>query len=283
MICTETGVLPNSHYFFFTPSTIFEKYYYYLLVCGHFHCQYGYKIKRKGNTEPLLICILDGQLHLDYENKQYTGRKGDILLIDCHKPHTYYSDPSCNFLFLHFGGSDSVRITNHLISQNGGALFQLETNQAISQILYELITKLYYEQTINDIELSCIVYNCLCLTQAINEILATPSSPNSSIISNSIYYIRNNISKSLTLKDLADQASLSIYYFSHLFKKETGISPIEYIALTKINIAKTMLKTTQSSVSEIAESLGYSSSSSFINAFTSRVEISPMKFRNMPK
>nr|MDA3846629.1 AraC family transcriptional regulator [Vallitaleaceae bacterium] len=278
-----TGILPNSHYFFFTPSPMFEKHFYYLLVCGHFHCQYGYKIKRKGNTVPLLIYILDGQLHLDYENKQYVGKGGDLLLIDCNKPHSYYSDPNCNFLFFHFSGNDSICLTNHLISQNGGALFQLETNQVISQIIYKTITKLYYEQPLDDIELSCMIYNCLCLIQTMNRILPLPSSPNSGIVSNSINFIRNNISKSLSLKDLANQANLSTYYFSHLFKKETGISPIEYISLTKINIAKTMLKTTQSSVSEIAEFLGYSSSSSFINAFTSRAAISPLKFRNTPK
>lgn len=283
MICTETGVLPKSQYFFFTPSPIFEKYYYYMLVCGHFYCQYGYRIQRKGDTNPLLIYILDGQFHLDYENRQYKATKGDILLIDCHKPHTYYSDPNCNFLFFHFAGSDSIRITNHLITQNRGALFRLETNQTISQIMYELITKLYYEQPVSDIELSIIVYNCLCLIQSINEIIPVHTSETSNIISNSIYYIRNNIGKRLTIQDLAEQANLSIYYFSHLFKKETGVPPIEYVAQMKVNIAKTMLKTTQSTISEIADSLGYSSSSSFINAFTSRVGTSPLKFRNTIK
>lgn len=280
MICTETGVLPKSQYFFFTPSPMFEKYYYYILVCGHFYCQYGYRIKRDGNTDPLLIYVIDGHLHLDFENKQYTATKGDVLLIDCYKPHTYYSEPNCEFLFFHYAGSDSMRITNHLISQNGGALFKLETNHQIAQIMYDLTTRLYYEQPVNDIDLSCVVYNCLCLTQSFNEILPVASSFPSTTISNSIYYIRKNIGKNITLNTLSEHANISPSYFSHLFKKETGISPIEYIALTKINLAKTMLKTTQKRISEIADTLGYSSSSSFINAFTSRVGFSPAKFRN---
>lgn len=280
MICNETGVLPESQYFFFTPSPVIERYYFYLLVCGHFNCELGYHITRKGNTSPLLIYIIDGQLNLDYENREYQAKKGDILLIDCNKPHTYYSDPNCNFLFFHFNGSDSIRITNHLIKQNEGALFRLEINQTISQLMYELVTKLYYDQAINDIDLSIVVYNCLCLMQAINEILPVQPSLTSSVISDSIYYIRNNINRSLSIKDLSSQAHLSPYYYAHLFKRETGSSPIEYIAQLKIKIAKTMLKTSQITISEIAESLGYSSSSSFINAFTSRIGTSPMKFRN---
>lgn len=147
----------------------------------------------------------------------------------------------------------------------------------------DLVTKLYYEQPVNDIELSQIVYNCLCITQSFNEILPFASSITSATISNTIYFIRKNIEKNLTLKILSEHANMSSSYFSHLFKEKTGISPIEYVAITKINLAKTMLKITQKPISEIAETLGYSSSSSFINAFTSRVGFSPTKFRNGPQ
>ena len=79
--------------------------------------------------------------------------------------------------------------------------------------------------------------------------------------------------------ELSRQASLSPYYFAHLFKEETGISPIEYVAMTKINYAKNILKTTENSITEIADLLGYSSDASFINAFKKRAGISPARFR----
>ena len=66
---------------------------------------------------------------------------------------------------------------------------------------------------------------------------------------------------------------------THLFKEETGISPIEYVAMTKINYAKNILKTTENSITEIADLLGYSSDASFINAFKKRAGISPARFR----
>lgn len=282
MICKEKGVLPKSQYFFFNPSEKFKEFYYYILVTGRFFCTHGYRIKREGNTDPLLIYITDGQLHLKYENKKYIARKDEIILIDCYKPHTYYSDSKCNFIFFHFAGSNSLSITNHLISQNNGPLFKLANKKNIYKAMNDLISKLYYEQPVEDIDLSSVVYNCLCLIPSFNQISSFSSLPTSDAISNVIHYIRNNIEKKLSLKTLAEQANLSQYYFSHLFKKETGITPIEYVSITKINLAKTMLKTTQRTISEIADSLGYSSSSSFINAFTSRVGISPAKFRNEP-
>lgn len=282
MICNEKGVFPKSQYFFFTPSEMFSKYYYYMLVCGHFYCNSGYRIQRDGHVDPLIVYVVNGQFNLNYEGKQYIASKGEIVLVDCQKPHTYYSGHTCEFLFFHFSGSDSYSIVNHLISQNNGAVFKLENSQQIYTIMNSTITKLYYDQPLDDIELSCIVYNTLCSLQAFNEILPTTSSPISDTILDVIYYIKANIYDNYTLNMLANYANLSPYYFSHLFKNETGYSPIEYVTLLKLNLAKTMLKTSSKSISEIAISLGYSSSSSFINAFKSRVGVSPNRFRNVP-
>ena len=49
--------------------------------------------------------------------------------------------------------------------------------------------------------------------------------------------------------------------------------------MTKINYAKNILKTTENSITEIADLLGYSSDASFINAFKKRAGISPARFR----
>jgi AraC-like DNA-binding protein len=116
--------------------------------------------------------------------------------------------------------------------------------------------------------------------QSFNEILPVAASPVSNTMSDIITYIKCNIGETFTLDSLAEQVHLSKFYFSHLFKEETGLTPMEFIATTRINLAKTILKTTSRTISDIASSLGYSSSASFINAFTKRAGVSPKKFRN---
>ncbi|MBU3113327.1 AraC family transcriptional regulator [Clostridium lacusfryxellense] len=280
MICREKGVLPNSEYFFFDPSQKFKNYYYYVLNCGHFYCNNNYSIKRDGNNVPLFLYIIDGEFHLEYEGNHYLATKGDIILIDGQKPHYYYSGDYCDFIYIHYSGNFSCKLISHLIDQNNGPLFKLQNHQEIYKLANDIIAKLYYNQPVTDVNLSCAIYNCLCYIQDSNDVLSTSSSPSNNIITNSIYFIRINIGQDLNLHTLAKQANLSLYYYAHLFKKETGMSCMEYIAKCKINLAKTMLKTTQQTISEIADSLGYSSSSSFINAFSSRIGISPLKFRN---
>ena len=140
--------------------------------------------------------------------------------------------------------------------------------------------KLCYQEQASDAFLSSVVYSTLCLIQSSNDTLPASISPYSDMAAKTIEYIKNHIEQHFTLQQLADYAHLSPYYFSHIFKKETGYSPLEFVSITKIDYAKLILRTTSVSVSEIAEFLGYSSSASFINAFKARRGISPKKYRD---
>jgi AraC family transcriptional regulator len=277
MICTENGILPGSQYFFFTPSEIVSRNFYYLLVCGHFYCQSGYYIKRKNHFAPLVMYIKEGALQVEYEGNKYTAKKNEIVLIDCRYPHCYYSDVASDFVFFHYKGINALSITDQLLKLNNGPIFQLKNAKAIYSIMNTVITKLYNEQPVSDIEFSCAIHEMLCSIQLPEK---TVDFSDDDTISSVTEYISKNISSTISLSDLAKQANLSPFYFSKVFKKATGFSPIEYVSKTRIDLAKTMLKTTAKSINEIAVDLGYSSSSSFINAFMRSVGISPNRFRN---
>lgn len=282
MNCYEKGTLDGSVYYFFSPSEMFREYYFYMLLCGHFYCNSDYKIVREGNTSPLFIYILSGELHVRLQNRQYTAGEQEIILIDCSKPHSYYCTSSCEFLFFHYDGFHAQNLTEHLIVQNESAVFRLANHREILKPLDKLLKSLENNDYPSDIDLSCIVYSILCQMQSFNDFTTAASSPMSEVIAEVINFMKKNIQEPLSLDVLADHVNISTSYLSHQFRAETGCSPIEYLARLKINYAKTILRSTNRTVSDIALSLGYSSSASFINAFTSRVGISPKQFRNSP-
>lgn len=279
MICNETGVLSPSEYFFFSPSEDFLRYNYGVVNCGHFYCQSGYEKIRQGNAFPLFLSIEAGQFHLEYEDHSYCGHSGDIILIDCSRPHRYYVTDSCEFYYFHFTEKNSDQVTTALIEKNQGPVFKLAHPSILHKPMRQMILRLSYDASVTDVDLSCMAYQCLCTLHATGDAFTTETRKSDRLVNQIALYIREHLDQTFTLKDLADCVNLSPYYFSHLFKKETGISPIEYVAVTKINYAKNILKTTQSSVSMIAEILGYSSDASFINAFKKRTGISPARFR----
>ena len=96
-----------------------------------------------------------------------------------------------------------------------------------------------------------------------------------------LLYIRDHAGESIRLQDLADQAALSMYYYSHLFKDRTGFSPMDYVANTRIEKAKRLLIETDLSVEDIAAESGYASSAGLIKEFKKNAGISPRRYRRM--
>lgn len=279
MKCYEKGTVDDSVYYFFSPSEMFCEYYIHMLLCGHFYCDASYKIVREGNASPLFLYMISGELHIRYHNQLHLAAEGDIVLLDCNQPHSYYCGSSCEFLFFHYHGPTAVTITNHLISQNQRPVFRLTNHLAIKEKLSGLFDVLSKDGHPTDIDLSCIVYNTLCRIQAFNYVTTTAPSAISDTIAEVINHMKIHIQEPMSLNTLASHVNISPSYLSHQFRKETGCPPMEYLAHLKINLAKTILRSTKRTISDIAASLGYSSTASFINAFTSRVGISPGQFR----
>ena len=68
--------------------------------------------------------------------------------------------------------------------------------------------------------------------------------------------------------------------FNRHFKKETGITPIEYLLDVRIRKSKDMLRRNELSITEIAILCGFSSVAYFSSCFTNRVNVSPQEYRN---
>lgn len=94
-------------------------------------------------------------------------------------------------------------------------------------------------------------------------------------------YIGRNLDKELTRKDIAEHVYLSEDYISHLFKKETGCSLIDYINAEKIEYTKKLLAETNLPLSIITMKAGYSSLSYFSRVFKKTAGVSPAEFRKL--
>lgn len=80
-------------------------------------------------------------------------------------------------------------------------------------------------------------------------------------------HINYNISQPLTLNDLAKIACVSPAYFSSIFKRYYGIALFEYIAQKRVEYARSLLRTSSYSITEIAQICGFNNSTSFNKTF----------------
>lgn len=82
------------------------------------------------------------------------------------------------------------------------------------------------------------------------------------------------------LDEIADSMNVSISYLSHVFKRETGYSPKQYVILRRLGEAQTLLALSQTPVTEIAATIGYDNSNYFSTLFTKTVNMTPSKYRS---
>ena len=91
-------------------------------------------------------------------------------------------------------------------------------------------------------------------------------------------YISKNYTSRITNEELAARVGLSTVYFRKLFTSITGVSPIAYAHALRIEKAKEMLKSDCGTLSDVAQSLGYSSLYDFSRDFKRHTGIAPSKY-----
>ncbi len=92
-------------------------------------------------------------------------------------------------------------------------------------------------------------------------------------------FIWGNYNQDISLKKIAEAVGINPYYLSHLFRKEMGISFLEYLTSVRISIAKKLLKQTNLSIIQICLEVGYQDPSHFAKIFKKKEGIRPMEYR----
>jgi len=72
---------------------------------------------------------------------------------------------------------------------------------------------------------------------------------------------------------------MSAFHFAHLFKQTTGLSPYRYVIELRLERAKSLLRSTELPITEIAQQVGYWNNSHFAVAFHRATGVTPRDFR----
>lgn len=92
-------------------------------------------------------------------------------------------------------------------------------------------------------------------------------------------YLDQNFTSLITLDSLSETVYISKHYLSHLFKEQTGISPIKYLTSKRMEKACELLSETELPVSEVSKAVGYENPLYFSQVFKRVYGISPVKYR----
>ncbi|MGN0373401.1 MAG: response regulator [Bariatricus sp.] len=93
-------------------------------------------------------------------------------------------------------------------------------------------------------------------------------------------YIRQNFQKNLSLEEIAQSAGISPYYFSKLFKEESGITYIDYLTGIRIERAKKLLANSKLSIKQVCIDSGYINPNYFSRIFKKWTGVTPTEYRD---
>ena len=96
-------------------------------------------------------------------------------------------------------------------------------------------------------------------------------------------YIRSHLKDEITMEVLSQVTFLNPDYLTRVFKRQTGMSIKEYLIKKRMETARSLLQTTEDSVSEIGAGVGYDNCSYFIKLFRKYYGQTTKQFRKSLK
>lgn len=229
----------------------------------------------------LLTYTVNGEGILRYRNQVYKVEKGQIFIIDCME-YQYYGTGDTGeweFNWVHFNGSESRNYINQILECNG-PVFKAAIDSIIPGYFIKIQDMVNSKAKRADVIISKMIVEML--TELLLKSYGTEDINDSYmplLVQCAIRKIDRDFSSQLNLDELAKELCVSKFYLSRLFKKHTGYSPYEYIINQRLNHAKNFLKTTEWTVGEISQKVGFESSSHFIKIFSQHENTTPLKFR----
>ena len=243
-----------------------------------------------------IVYCTEGAFGMNIEGEVFYVESGDVLLIPPRKSFVPLEGGACKYYVLNFSArvvadedipKRSLTVTAHVDLEDGHAYSCRGDYASVSRV-DNLIknaqsrVKSIFERA-DRLKPGESFYDQLFLDHLAKELLISLNRANPQIKSTRLLeilnYIEQNYGGKLTLSTLSNKFSLSESYISRLFKNELDSKPSEYINNIRISAAEALLSTTDMSVCEIAERVGYSDVYYFSKTFKRLVGYSPSKMR----
>lgn len=271
----------DSVWIFNTPSKFALESLFYVQEAGLFHCRPNYYTEHENISSFIIALVLDGTGTYRFRGREYNLVRGDLFFADCMEYHSYRTGESGAWdkLWVQFNGVTAHGYHARFLEQ-GPPVIRAGHGGQVAESLLELI------EVNRSRSLHAELVSSKLLTDILTEILllagAAPTADTHMplYISKAVQDISAHIHEELSLDYFARTLMISKYHFLKEFKKYTGYTPNEYIRLSRVNLAKHLLKFTDMNIYEIAEKTGFQSTSYFANTFKKITGMTPLQFRS---
>jgi len=253
------------------------------LVTGHFREGPGYSTWRpRGTGDWLLIQTLGGSGRFGFENGEMCATAGDLTLLRPGTPHDYKTDAArWELLWVHFHPEPSWLPLLAWPEAAPGlmTLHPVETGSAGK------ITKRLWDM--HALATGALPRRDLLAMNALEEALLwcdmqpRPGAPRlDPRVQAAMDILCRQLSEPLALDALARECGLSVSRLSHLFREQSGLTPVQFLEQQRLSRACQLLDFTSRSIAVVAAEVGYENPFYFTLRFKRFAGCSPRDYRS---
>lgn len=242
--------------------------------------------RSKGIKEYVFIYCVDGAGHYHVCGQTYEVGANQYFILPAGMPHVYAASESqpWTIYWIHFGGTLAPHYAKDSVSPKEvrpEMTSRISTRIDIFEEIFQTLSQGFQPERLH--YATCLFHYYLGTLRYINQYRSLgrekEDSDESRIVSAAIHFMKENIERRLTLKQMADFVGYSTSHFSHLFYQQMKQSPGSYFNQLKIDEAALLLETTQMKVNQICFKVGFDDPYYFSRLFTKIKGIPPTRFR----
>ncbi|PCJ54076.1 MAG: hypothetical protein COA79_22265 [Planctomycetota bacterium] len=229
-------------------------------------------VKFHQHPGPELILIREGFCQIEVNGKTIEGGKGSLIIIPGNMEHNHLNLSEKNTrTYCWFTLSALQMFTVPLV-------MKIEEDSWIIKWMDDLV-KLNQEgsHVLNQLG-GGILISILQLLKQLEKPTEKENAKNF-ILNEAIGFIENDLSKKISVNDLAKMTCLSASQFAAVFKKEVGAGPIAFQQQLRMNLAIELLKDPYIRIAEVALQCGYDNANFFSRLFRKSYNCSPIEWR----
>lgn len=232
-----------------------------------------------------IVYISEGSgIHI-IDNKKYETKAGDILVFNCNVLHDERPNPD-GFMRTYCIGMSGLHLKglppNCVSADNAVPVIHSNASRKSVESLYELLYNEVFSTIGNPSETCChLMVSLLLLVGRLAAQEANDQDDSTNIIVEQIRtYLDQHYLSEFTLEQIARSLNISPYYLVHVFKEQTGSSPMQYVINRRIGEAQSLLISSDLPVTRIAAIVGYDNANYFNMLFRKKVGVTPGSYRN---
>lgn len=255
--------------------------------CGTYRLKHVKKLptwRPKGRLDYQLLYVVSGKTHFYINGKERIVTAGHMVLYQPRQEqkYDYFGEEKPEVYWIHFTGSDVKNILRKYKIPMDDPVFYSGVSGMYAYLFTEIINEIQTMRTGYEELLTMYLKQLFLLIQRSREEripLAT------TYIQEEMEYARRYFSEhyneTISIEEYAQSRSMSVSSFQHNFKKYMNHTPTQYILLTRVNNAASLLETTSYSMAEIATIVGYEDPLYFSRLFRKIKGMSPSQYKKL--